>query len=84
MAVYLERSTPRYIGSSSDTKPVTLEGDKAMPPGSSFLENDTGKIFRWDGFSWKHYEAVDEHLQALQLILIELTQLRELVELVTH
>ena len=88
MAVYLETSTRRYIGASLDTKPVVLAdpalGDKPMPMGSSFLENDTGKIFRWDGFSWKHYEAIDEQLQMLQLILAELTELRELVTLATN
>lgn len=87
MAVYLETSTRRYIGASTDTKPVLLAdpaGDKAMPVGSSFLENDTGKIFRWDGVEWKHYEAIDEQVQTLQLILAELTELRELVTLATN
>lgn len=87
MAVTLETSNRRYIGASTDTKPVLLAdtaGDKPIPAGSSFLENDTGKIFRWDGVEWKHYEApIDEQLQTLQMILVELTELRQLVALAT-
>lgn len=82
--MYLEHSTLRYIGSSTDTKPTVLADNKALPPGSSFLENDTGHIFRWDGFEWKHTEVSDEAVPLLQLILLELTQLRELVTLTTN
>lgn len=78
--ITLETSICRFIGASTDTKPVGAD----VPAGSSFLENDTGKIFRWDRFEWKHNEAISDELQCLQLILIELTQLRELVTLATQ
>jgi len=81
--IYLERDTRRYIGVSTDRKPTELEDGKQLPPGSSFLENDTRKIFRWDGFEWQHCEEEDESLYTLKLILFELTRLRELVTLAT-
>ena len=59
MAVKLEGSIQRWIGFSSDTKPglgvdsenvTTAHAD--IPVGSSFLESDTGRIFRWTGTTW--------------------------------
>ena len=83
MAVHLEHSTRRYIGLSGDDKPTELSATEEMPHGSSFLENDTGKIFRWDGRNWQYFVPEDEQLYALQLILAELVKLRELVTLAT-
>jgi len=36
-----------YVGVSGDTKPTT-----AVPPGSTFVERDTGHEFVWDGTAW--------------------------------
>jgi hypothetical protein len=88
--IKLERTTKRYIGSSLDTKPVELEDGKALPAGSTFLENDTARIFYWDGIEWKQgitYITVnpalgmDDTLETLQKILVEITDLRRHVEL---
>ena len=45
MAVYLETTIKRYIGLESDDKPGELSDGAAIPPGSTFYESDTGKIF---------------------------------------
>lgn len=47
MAV-LRVSTPHeYVGVSGDTKPTT-----GVPPGSRFIERDTGHEFIFDGTAW--------------------------------
>ena len=79
MAVKLESSTRRWIGLSTDVKPVSPADE--VTPGSSFLESDTGKIYRWDGEAWRCPESSDLQAEVLQLILAELTQIRELVQL---
>lgn len=73
MAFKAEGTIKRFIGTSLDTKPP------GVPPGSSFMETDTRKIYRYDGNVWHHAETVDEQLQTQQLILYELTQIRELL-----
>lgn len=47
MAVRLESTIKRFVGSSADQKP-----QDDIPAGSSFLEGNTGAIFRWDGRAW--------------------------------
>jgi hypothetical protein len=37
----------RYVGTSGDTKPTT-----GVPPGSTFIERDTGLEFIYDGTAW--------------------------------
>lgn len=90
MAVRLEGPIRRYIGLSTDDKPVLgLQFDGStiaasdLPSASSFLETDTGLIYRWNGAdTWTLAAAgTDEQLSVLQAILIEITQLRELTEL---
>lgn len=83
MAYHLETTIQRYVGQSGDRKPRPEEmaPDTTLAAGSSFLESDTGRIFRWDGESWKHADPVDESAQVLQLILVELVLLRQRVEL---
>lgn len=61
MAVKLEHSVRRYLGLSTDTKPTVgtyLDGveieARHLSPGSSFLETDTGRIYRWNGEEWTH------------------------------
>ena len=94
MTVKLQNTTYRYIGLSTDEKPVpTGEGegsseakqmDLVLPPGSSFLENDTGKIYRWDGKSWRYTAQEDDQSQLLVAILLELRHIRTAVELATE
>lgn len=79
MPYTLEGVIKRFIGQSSDAKPAD-----GVPAGSSFLENDTGKIYRYDGASWKHVEAEDDSVAILQMILMELGRLRQLVELTVN
>ncbi len=59
MTVRLEGATKRFVGLSIDSKPTlgrqadgstTTAAD--LPPGSSFLESDTGSLYRWDGEAW--------------------------------
>ena len=89
MAIKLEGSIRRWVGQSTDVKPkpgVQADGstvaDTDLPAGSSFLETDTGRIYRWDGaFSWQlALPNPDEQLYVLEAILIELSQLRQLYE----
>ena len=89
MAVTLEGSIKRYIGASTDTKPSvgrqfdgTTIAATELPAGSSFLERDTGIIYRWNGESWAIPPPdINETLYVLEAILAQLTQLREMVEL---
>lgn len=63
MAIRQETGVRRFIGLSTDVKPyvgaqadgtlggTTLTGSD-LPPGSTLLESDTGRIYRWDGSAW--------------------------------
>src|SRR3990167_4570310 len=99
MAVRLEGSIHRYVGLSTDAKPrpfaggdansAPLAGDmgegQTLPAGSSFLETDTGLIYRWDGVSeWTAVTPVDATGPMLAAILAELTAIREMVELAVN
>lgn len=67
--VRLEGTIKRFIGTSDDTKPgVPSNRDEELPAGSSFLEVDSGKIYRWDGLGWVVYSALDEQSEWLSLI----------------
>ena len=48
MAVRLETTIKRFVGNSTDEKPSLAQSDA----GSSFLEEDTGQIARWNGNTW--------------------------------
>lgn len=82
MAVKLEGSIRRYVGLSTDTKPTGYTGATldSIPAGSSFLESDTGDIWRWNGSEWMAHES-DRASEWLAAIYGELRQLRELTEL---
>ena len=87
MAVKLESSIKRFIGLSTDDKPrpgVMVDGVimDAMPAGSSFLESDTGRIYRWDGASWTH--PLNEGDDVFVEILNELRMIRVLAEFATQ
>lgn len=78
MATKLEGSIKRWIGLSSDTKPGTgtdSEGvtvlSSDIPVGSSFLESDTGTIYRWMGTGWIAPAADGRIVELLTQILDE-------------
>lgn len=95
MATRLEQSTRRYIGTSGDAKPfvgqvvssyaagalttVTLSATD-VPAGSSFLETDTGLIYRYDGTLWSVAAPVDEATQLLRAVLREQRLTRAVLE----
>lgn len=82
--VRIVTTTKRYIGLSSDTKPyvgvqhpwVTETPDfvqpRDIPAGSTFLESDTGRLFRYDGANWKYAWTDDGIRELLSAILNEL------------
>ncbi len=80
----LEATIKRFIGDSSERKP--MPGEKLedgtvlldLPAGSSFLEEDTERIARWNGQRWSKpvHESKDE-LDVLHQILAELRDARE-------
>ena len=69
MTVRLESTIKRFIGMSTDDKPIVEQPDdplsRALPAGSSFLETDTGKIWRWNGAVWT-YPSDLEGIEARQ------------------
>ena len=97
MAVRLEGSIRRWVGLSTDTKPAPGQTgfDPAtntsapivandVPAGSTFLEENTGLIYRWNGVdTWSRAPAEEsEQLYVLEALLAELTQLRQMVEVI--
>ncbi|MDO8631175.1 MAG: hypothetical protein Q7R41_11845 [Phycisphaerales bacterium] len=93
MTVKLEGTIKRFIGLSSDRKPtiganprddagevLTLTATD-LPAGSSFLETDTGTIWRWNGSTWSAAPIDNASGEWLGLIYGELVKLRELKEL---
>jgi len=84
MAVKLEGSINRYLGLSTDSKPVgDFASGQIIPVGSSFMETDTGRIYRWNGGGWKYAEPSDETAALLTVIYLELQELRQLVQAVS-
>ena len=84
MTIRLEGSINRYLGLSTDAKPVgDFANGETIPVGSSFMETDTGKIYRWDGGAWKYASPEDDQAQLLAAILSELRNIRTTVELAT-
>lgn len=92
MAVRLEGTIRRYIGLSTDTKPFIGQpmtrddgtsftlASQDLPAGSSFLETDTGRIYRFDGSTnWTYHVPTDDQLQVLQAILFQVTELKNKV-----
>lgn len=89
----LETTIKRFIGDSSDVKPAlgkqvanAANEDAAtvtsrdLPAGSTFFEEDTGDIWRWNGVQWtlpaRDYALQDEMLEQLKAIRRELVQMR--------
>ncbi len=86
MTVKLETTIQRWIGTSQDVKPFVgqdVDGDgirlKAtdLRPGSSFMETDTGLIYRWDGEAWQVHVPQDELAPVLGAMLLVLKQIEE-------
>lgn len=78
MTVRLEATIKRYIGISTDAKPVpgqvNPDGytvlDKDLPPGSSFLATDTNEVWHWNGREWVIGESPEvRELKAIQGLL---------------
>ena len=82
MAVKLEGSIQRYLGLSTDDKPVgDFANGEIIPAGSSFMETDTGRIYRYNGEGWRFAEPADETAMLLTIIYLELQAIRAAVEL---
>ena len=81
MAVKLESTIKRFIGLSTDTKPIWEDetNERLLPAGSSFLESDTGKIFRFNGAGWTHYEPIDAQESYLSAIHTQLAATHRLL-----
>lgn len=86
MPVKLEASIRRWIGLSTDTKPfVGTQADGLvvaatdLPPGSSFLETDTGRIYRYDGDNWTVVIPEDVAAQRHSEVLVMLAAIRETI-----
>jgi len=80
MAVILEGTIRRYLGTSSDAKSQSGVED-TIPAGSSFMETDTGRIYRYNGEGWRFAEPADETAMLLTVIYLELQAIRAAVEL---
>ena len=75
MAVRLEGPVKRYIGSSTDDKPMD-----DIPSGSSFLETNTQDIFRFDGRMWvKTTNNEEENSLYFERIIRLLEDMRDLL-----
>ena len=73
MAVKLVSQTQRYIGLSLATKPRFSNDaeEKPLGEGSTFLEADTGDMYRWNGTQWMKAETDDTTNDLLRAILLE-------------
>ncbi len=77
--VTLEGTIQRYIGLSTDVKPIEFTPGHPLPAGSSFFETDTFRISRFDGSSW--YQEKVQNIISGEL-LAEQKRTNELLELV--
>ena len=82
--VRLEGAINRYLGLSTDAKPVgDVANGEVIPPGSSFMETDTGRIARFDGAQWVSATGGDEQTQLLAAIYMSLDEILTLLRLQT-
>lgn len=77
MAVRLEASIKRYIGLSTDVKPIDIPNE-TIPSGSSFFETDTWKISRFDGVQWKVEQTDTSVAERLDVMIELLKEVRDL------
>ena len=86
MTKQVTQPTKRWIGLSTEPKPESAGGigekrDDEIPPASTYLEADTGIIYRWTGTAW--VAAPKDEQAALLLqdnneLLIRIVELLEL------
>ena len=84
----LEGQIRRWIGDSTERKPRpgleqadgTTPSAADMLPGSSFLESDTGVVWRWDGDDWRQPEPDVALLLAVQEQTVQLVAVRRGLE----
>lgn len=55
----------RFLGVSGGTKPTVAADGSALPPGSTYDEQDTGQRWLWDGSLWHLTGLPDFQLQDL-------------------
>lgn len=67
-------NSKRYIGTSGDTKPVS-SATEIITPGSTFLEVDTGVMWRHDGNGWSMATAEVAQVEMLAAIHLELRRI---------
>lgn len=79
---YVGGATKRWIGLSTDPKP-TLQTESVLPPGSTVLETDTGRIARWNGEAWIYGDEDKGADALLAAIYHELVRIRTVLELFT-
>lgn len=77
MAVRLETTIKRFIGLSTDEKPT------GVPFGSSFLESDTGRIWKYGVDGWALPILEDEQVELLSSVLMEVMKIHKLLALAT-
>ena len=81
MSIRQETNTKRYIGLSSDRKPAPTEASSDFSqvvvfPGSTFYEEDTGKLFVFnDNWVLKSQDA--QMVDVLEAILERLNEIHE-------
>ena len=78
MAVRLETTIKRYIGLSTDERPTD-----AQPFGSSLLESDTGRIWKYGIEGWTLPIIEDEQVQLLSALVVEVLRIGRLLTLAT-
>ena len=78
MAVRLEGTIQRWVGLSTDIKPD--HQTTVIPSGSSFLESDTGRIYRSTVNEWAIFPTGDGQSEILSGILAELVNVRRVLE----
>lgn len=91
MGVRLETAIKRlFAESESDELPrvgVVFDGALVtvndLPPGSTVLYGDSGRIRRWSGSEWVWPDPDNETNELLREVILELRSLREHVQLVT-
>src|SRR3990167_3095343 len=94
MAVTLEGAIKRFIGLSTDVKPLPGQrGDLAdasapalpaadLPAGSSFFETDTWRIARYDGAGWRYEETNDAMARKIDELLQAQRETNELLAMI--
>lgn len=86
MTVKLIGFSQKYIGESTDVKPVTgganlispINPLGTIPQGSTFYEGDTGRTATWNGYRWTYPPTDAIVADRLDAIIAELREMKEL------